>query len=641
MVRGDRRDPGHGERLYRAMIANSADAIALVDADGTIRFVTDSIERLTGFPPAELVGRHAFELVHPDDQMRVHQAFLEALARPNVPVSLEYRARHEDGSWRDREVIGVNRLDDPDVRAIIVNYRDTTARRRAEAALEESDRLHRSTFDEAPIGVAHTSVAGRFLRVNRWLCRLLAYSPDELTRLDFMTITHPDEVARDAEARRRLIAGEFDRYARENRYRRKDGRFVPVNLALSVHRNAQGDAVFFIAVVEDLTERKRLEQELRQAHKMEAIGRLAGGIAHDFNNLLTAIGGYADLALDQLRGDNAARVRTDVEEIRTACRSAASLTRQLLAFSRRQILQPQIVDLNVVVKRMHGLLRRLIGEHIEIAWRLAAPIDRVNVDAGQVEQVVLNLAINARDAMPGGGTVTIETANVVVDGGRHVVLAIGDTGAGIDEAIREHLFEPFYTTKEPGHGTGLGLATVYGIVKQSGGSISVCSERGRGTTFKVLLPSAMHERDSAEEPPEPPARLDGSETILLVEDQPEVRSVAREALTRHGYSVIAAADAGDALAAALRRPTIDLLLTDVVLPGMGGAELARRIQRDRAELPVLFMSGYTAGSIEQQKAVDPRLPLIQKPFDAQALLRKVRELLDHAPSDTTGERPDG
>ena len=623
------------------MIANSADAIALVDADGTIRFVTDSIERLTGFPPAELVGRHAFELVHPDDQMRVHQAFLEALARPNVPVSLEYRARHKDGSWRDREVIGVNRLDDPDVRAIIVNYRDTTARRRAEAALEESDRLHRSTFDEAPIGVAHTSVAGRFLRVNRWLCRLLAYSPDELTRLDFMTITHPDEVARDADARRRLIAGDFDRYARENRYRRKDGRFVPVNLALSVHRNAQGDAVFFIAVVEDLTERKRLEQELRQAHKMEAIGRLAGGIAHDFNNLLTAIGGYADLALDQLRGDNAARVRTDVEEIRTACRSAASLTRQLLAFSRRQILQPQIVDLNVVVKRMHGLLRRLIGEHIEIAWRLAAPIDRVNVDAGQVEQVVLNLAINARDAMPGGGTVTIETANVVVDGGRHVVLAIGDTGAGIDEAIREHLFEPFYTTKEPGHGTGLGLATVYGIVKQSGGSISVCSERGRGTTFKVLLPSAMHERDSAEEPPEPPARLDGSETILLVEDQPEVRSVAREALTRHGYSVIAAADAGDALTAALRQPTIDLLLTDVVLPGMGGAELARRIQRDRAELPVLFMSGYTAGSIEQQKAVDPRLPLIQKPFDAQALLRKVRELLDHAPSDTTGERPDG
>ena len=622
------------------MIANSADAIALVDADGTIRFVTDSIERLTGFPPAELVGRHAFELVHPDDQMRVHQAFLEALARPNVPVSLEYRARHKDGSWRDREVIGVNRLDDPDVRAIIVNYRDTTARRRAEAALEESDRLHRSTFDEAPIGVAHTSVAGRFLRVNRWLCRLLAYSPDELTRLDFMTITHPDEVAQDADARRRLIAGDFDRYARENRYRRKDGRFVPVNLALSVHRNAQGDAVFFIAVVEDLTERKRLEQELRQAHKMEAIGRLAGGIAHDFNNLLTAIGGYADLALDQLRGDNAARVRTDVEEIRTACRSAASLTRQLLAFSRRQILQPQIVDLNVVVKRMHGLLRRLIGEHIEIAWRLAAPIDRVNVDAGQVEQVVLNLAINARDAMPGGGTVTIETANVVVDGGRHVVLAIGDTGAGIDEAIREHLFEPFYTTKEPGHGTGLGLATVYGIVKQSGGSISVCSERGRGTTFKVLLPSAMHERDSAEEPPEPPARLDGSETILLVEDQPEVRSVAREALTRHGYSVIAAADAGDALTAALRQPTIDLLLTDVVLPGMGGAELARRIQRDRAELPVLFMSGYTAGSLEQQKAVDPRSPLIQKPFDAQALLRKVRELLDHSPSDTPGERPD-
>jgi len=633
----DRRELEQRERLYRGMVVNSTDPIALLDRDGTIRFVADSIERLTGFTPVDLVGRPAFEQVHPDDQPRVREALREALARPGVPVPLEYRARHRDGSWRDREVVGVNRLDDPDIGAIIVNYRDTTARRRAEAALEESDRLHRSTFNEAPIGVAHTSLTGRFLRVNRWLCQLLGYAPEELTGKEFVAITHPDEVEQDIQAMGRLIAGELDRYTREKRYRRKDGSFVLVNLAVSVHRSVQGEPVFFIAVIEDLTARKRLEQELRQAHKMEAVGRLAGGIAHDFNNLLTAIAGYADLALDQLTGDVLAAVRKDVEEIRSACRSAASLTRQLLAFSRRQILQPQIIDLNVVVTRMNGLLRRLIGEHIEIVWRLAAPIHRINVDAGQIEQVVLNLALNARDAMSDGGTLTIETANVPLDSGPHVMLAISDTGAGIDEAIREHLFEPFYTTKEPGHGTGLGLATVYGIVKQSGGSISVYSEPRRGTTFKVLLPSAVRVHDSPDACASSSELLRGNETILLVEDQSEVRSVARETLTRHGYTVIATASADEALAAAPSHPTIDLLLTDVVMPGMGGSELARRFRRDRAELPVLFMSGYPAGNIDQPGAPDRQSPLIQKPFAGQALLRKVRQVLDCAPSDLTGD----
>jgi PAS domain S-box-containing protein len=628
------------ERLYRAMLAHSADAIALLDGDGTIGFVTDSIERLTGFAAAELTGRNAFEQVHPDDRQRVYDAFLDARDHPGVPIAVEYRARHKDGSWRHREVIGVNRLDDPDIAAVIVNYHDTTARRRAEAALEENERLHRSTFDEAPIGIAQTSLSGRFLRVNRWLCRLLGYQPEELERTDFMAITHPDEVERDVEASRRLITGELDRYEREKRYRRKDGSFVLMKLAVSVHRNRHGNPVYFIAVIEEVTERKRLEQELRQAHKMEAIGRLAGGIAHDFNNLLTAIAGYADLAIDALKEPQDTPVRKDVEEIRAACRSAASLTRQLLVFSRRQILQPQIVDLNAVAKRMHGLLRRLIGEHIEIEWQLAATIDRLNVDAGQIEQVVLNLALNARDAMPGGGTLTIETANVVADTGPHVMLAISDTGAGIDETIREHLFEPFYTTKQPGHGTGLGLATVHGIVQQSGGSISVDSEPGRGTTFTVLLPSAVHTSESGEEAGVSPAPLGGTETILVVEDQPDVRSVARETLTRHGYAVIEAANAEEALAAALRHRTIDLLLTDVVMPGMGGTELARRFQRDRAGLPVLFMSGYTPGSIEQQGALDPQSLLIQKPFTAQELLRKVRELLDRTPSGMTGERPD-
>ena len=635
MTENERRDQKQRERLYRGIIANSNDPIALVDGDGTVRFVSDSIERLTGFTPAELVGHTVIGQVHPDDQPRFRDALHEALARPGVPVPLQYRGRHRDGSWRDREIVGVNRLHDPDIKAIIVNYRDTTARRRAEAALEESERVYRSTFDEAPIGVAHTSLTGKFLRVNEYLCQLLGYASQELTRLEFTAITHPDEIGRDVAALRALAANQMHRYTCEKRYRRKDGSFVLANLAVGVHRDRLGEASFFIAVIEDLTERKRLEQELREAHKMEAIGRLAGGIAHDFNNLLTAIDGYAGLALEQLTDDT---VRRDVEEIRCGCRSAASLTRQLLVFSRRQPLQPQIVDINVVARGMEGLLRRLIGEHIEIAWRLESPIDRVIVDTGQIEQVILNVALNGRDAMPGGGTLTIETANILADTGPHVMLAIGDTGTGIDETAREHLFEPFYTTKDPGQGTGLGLATVYAIVKQSGGSISIDSERGSGTTFKVLLPSAAASYDLPETPTPLAVSLDGTETILLVEDQPEVLSVAREALTRHGYTVVVATNADQALTVDLEYPNIDLLVTDLVMPGMSGTELARRFRRGRPGSRVLFMSGYVDGGVERHGAMPS--PLISKPFDAQALLFRVRELLDQARSIRAADPPD-
>lgn len=620
--------PRRLERVYQAIVACCADAIALVDREGAIQFVTDSIERLTGLTSASLIGTHALDHVHPDDRQRADDAFHEVLARPGVPIPFEYRVRHADGSWRHCDVIAVNQSDDPEVDAIILTYRDTTARWHAEAALLESERLHRSTFDQAPIGVAHTSLTGRFLRVNRCLCALLGYTAEELTSLDFKAITHPDDVQQDLEAMRRLIEGEVNRYTREKRYRRKDGSFVLVNLMVNVHRNPLGDAVFFVAVLEDLTERKRLEQGLRNAAKMEAIGRLAGGIAHDFNNLLTAIGGYAELAIDQLHSPRLAVVRKDVEEVRAACRIAASLTRQLLAFSRRQILQPQIVDLNLVLHRMQRLLPRLIGEHIEIVWRLSSPLDRVNVDAGQIEQVVLNLVLNGRDAMPHGGTLTIETANRLVENVPHVKLAIRDTGVGIGNGAREHLFEPFFTTKDVGYGTGLGLATVYGIVNQSGGGITVDSEQGRGTTFTVLLPSVSRVGEAADAPAAPAAIPGGTETILLLEDQAEVRSVVKQTLERHGYTVIAAANAGEALGAMQRGAAVHLLLADVVLPGMSGPEVARELRATSPEVPVLFMSGYAVGAGELEGPLERPSPLLEKPFSAEVLLRKVREQLD-------------
>ncbi len=474
--------------------------------------------------------------------------------------------------------MGVNRLDDPAVAAVVVNYRDTTAPKVAEAALLARERVYQATFDEALIGLAQTSLEGRFLLVNRHLCNLLGYTVEELRAIDFMTLSHPDEVAGDVEARNGLLAGAIDRYTREKRYRRKDGSFVWTNLTMSVHRHVSGDPNYFIAAIEDITERKRAEDEARQAHKMEAIGRLAGGIAHDFNNLLTAIVGYADLALKQLSADDP--VSRDIQEIRAAGKSAASLTRQVLAFGRKQMLQPEVLDLNMIVSRLNGLLTRLIGEQIRLEWRPARPLNRVRADPGQIEQVILNLALNARDAMPRGGTLSIETANVELDAayasehpgaaaGKHVMLAISDTGVGMDRAVQEHLFEPFYTTKELGKGTGLGLATVYGVVKQSGCSIFVYSEPGLGTTFKLFLQCADVAADVAGEQPDTARALDGHETILLVEDQREVRTVARTVLTRHGYTVLEASQGEEALQ--IERDyheRIHLLLTDVVMHAM-------------------------------------------------------------------------
>ena len=508
---------------YRAIVEMCADAIALIAADGHLLFVSGPIERLTGYRPDELIGADAFALVHSDDHRHVREAF-ERVLHASEPVRIEYRARHKDGSWRQRDVIGVNRLNDPALRAIVVNFRDTSESSAVEAELR--------------------------------------------------------------------------------------------------------------------SQRTDLEQKLAQTQKMEAVGRLAGGIAHDFNNLLTAIVGYAELAVSQM--DNYPSLQRDIEEIRAAGKSGASLTRQLLAFSRKQQPQPQIVDINAIVGRMTGLLRRLIGEHIELRSLPADGLGRVTADPGQIEQIIVNLAVNARDAMPSGGVLTIETANVHFDAtyiaehpdalsGPHVMLAIRDTGVGMDDAAREHLFEPFYTTKEPGQGTGLGLATVYGIVKQSGGSLSVDSESNRGTSFKVFLPRA--ESADAAVPPDPIIQdLRGTETILLVEDQAEVRGVVQQMLARHGYVVLAASNGADALHIAQAYPgRIDLLITDVVMPGIGGRDVAAQFLRERPDARELYMSGYTDDRVVQQGVIEHNVAFIQKPFTLSRLLQKIREVLDADP----------
>jgi two-component system cell cycle sensor histidine kinase/response regulator CckA len=383
------------------------------------------------------------------------------------------------------------------------------------------------------------------------------------------------------------------------------------------------------------------EARLRQVTKMEAVGRLAGGVAHDFNNLLTAILGYSNLVLEELGVDHPSR--PDVEQIQRAAESAASLTRQLLAFSRRQLLQPQVLDLNLVVLSMESLLRRLIGEHIELQTHLASDIWRIHADQGQIEQVLMNLAINARDAMRTGGRLGISTTNITVGdelvrnnrgllAGNYVRLEIRDNGAGMDESVLGHLFEPFFTTKKRGEGTGLGLATVYGIIKQSGGYIAVRSQPGAGSTFTIYLPQTLHENRTVGASDEKVKTTGGTETILLVEDQPEVRAIARLMLSRQGYTVLEADGGQEALALVTeRKEPIHLLLTDVIMPAIGGQDLARQLLPMRPNLRVLFASGYTDDALVQQGVLQPGADLIQKPFSREALLQKVRAVLDGPP----------
>ena len=396
------------------------------------------------------------------------------------------------------------------------------------------------------------------------------------------------------------------------------------------------DSVIWIG--RDISSRKVLEEQLRQSQKMEAIGQLAGGIAHDFNNLLTAINGFSDLSLRRLEPEDP--LRGNIEEVKKAGERAASLTRQLLAFSRKQVLQPKVFGLNSVISEVEKMLKRLIGEDIELRTVLDGDTGSVKADPGQIEQVIINLAVNARDAMPSGGRLTIETANVyidegyadmriAVDPGQYVMLSISDTGVGMDEHVQSHIFEPFFTSKEAGKGTGLGLSTVYGIVKQSDGNVQVYSEVGRGTTFKVYLPRVDETAQVYKRAPEVEENLQGKEIILLAEDEDIVRKLARQVLEMFGYQVLEAPNGGAALLICERhKDPIHLLITDVVMPEMSGPELTDRLVRLRPDLKVLYMSGYTDNAVIHQGVLDEGTNFIQKPFTPAALARTVREVLN-------------
>ncbi|MGO8704583.1 MAG: PAS domain S-box protein [Candidatus Brocadiia bacterium] len=520
---------------------------------------------------------------------------------------------------------------------------DITERKRAEEALRESEERFRTLFCEAPIGVAIDGPDGRFMDANDAYCSILGYSKEELLRMKVLAVLHPDDREAFLNAATNLVSGASSGYSAERRYVRKDGSELFGRITTRAVRGADGKFRYRIAMFEDITGRKRaeadraaLDEQLRQAQKMESVGRLAGGVAHDFNNILTGISGYTELALEQ--ADAASPLHEDLAEVLRLSKRAAELTRQLLAFSRRQTLEPKVLNINDMIADTAKMLKRVLGEDVDLHFAPAPDLGNVRADVIQIEQVLMNLAINARDAMPDGGKLTIETANVELDAayaaghvssvpGRYVLMAVSDTGHGMDAATQSHLFEPFFTTKDKSKGTGLGLATAYGIVKQHGGNIWVYSEAGKGATFKVYLPMVAEAAGAANPAAEAGVRS-GDETILIVEDEPTVRAIATRALKARGYVALTAGSAEEAEGLfSEHAERISLLLTDVVLPGINGPGLYERLRRRLPGLKVLYMSGHAGNAAVHQGVLDAGVAFMQKPFTLETIARKVRQVL--------------
>ena len=578
-------------------------------------------------------------LVKPEEPevfLRTIREVIQQVQRPPARVPIEAPQQEEVGYLKQYNEALIRKLEAKMQQLEQANReleRDITERKRAEEALRESEERFRRIVETAEEGIWMIDAANKTTFANKKMAEMLGYTLEAMMGVSLFDFMEEEEHAlaeRNVERRRQGISEEHD-----FKFRRRDGSPLWALLATSPVLDEAGRYAGALAMVTDITRRRQLQEQFLRAQKMEAVGRLAGGVAHDFNNLLTIITGYSQLLLENLAtGD---RLRGYAEAISTAGDRAAGLTRQLLAFSRQQVLAPRVLDLNVVVGNVSKMLRRLIGEDIDLVTVEGHGLGRVKADPGQLEQVIMNLAVNARDAMPNGGKLTIETANVELDeeySRRHypmtpgscVMLAISDTGCGMDAETQAHIFEPFFTTKETGKGTGLGLATVYGIVKQSGGYVWVYSEVEQGTTFKIYLPLVEEALEAAEV--KAVAAAGGSETVLLVEDEGEVRSLARRVLEEKGYRVLEAGNGEDALLVAEQhKGPIHLLLTDVVMPGMSGRELGERLTPLRRDMKILYMSGYTDDAILQHDVLGPDTAFLQKPFTPDAIARKLREVL--------------
>jgi two-component system, cell cycle sensor histidine kinase and response regulator CckA len=626
-----------------AILESALDCIMTLDHEGRILDFNPAAERVFGFTEEQAVGRTAAELMIPPELHDTHRASLKRTEM--VARRVETVALRADGSQIDID-LAMTRVPGSDPPVITAFVRDITEKKRAEAELRGTLSLLSATLESTADGLLVVDRDGRILSYNHRFAEMWKIPQSVLdARDDQQAIAAVLAQVRDPDA---FVAKVRDLYAQPEAesfdvIEFKDGRAFE---RYSRPQRIEGRSVGRVWSFRDITERRRAEAalreselQLRQSQKMDAIGRLAGGVAHDFNNLLTVILGYCEQMLDQIREGEP--MRHAAEEIRHAAERAAALTNQLLAFSRKQMTEPRQLDLNAVVGNTIRMLKRLIGEDITLAVDLDPRLGRVLADEGHMQQVVLNLAINARDAMPNGGRLSIATANAELDEafvqrhvpltpGRYVMLSVSDTGIGMDDETQARMFEPFFTTKDHGHGTGLGLSTVYGIVKQSGGYIWVYSEPGKGSSFKVYLPRLGSLEEVEVVTPAPPvAAAHGNETVLLVEDEAMVRGMVRDMLVERGYEVLTAGTGEEALEVAGRhKGDIHVMVTDVVMPGMGGPDLARRLAPAHPDMRVLFISGYTDDAVLRHGVRDGSAAFLQKPFTLEGLARKVREVLD-------------
>ena len=629
------------EERYRLLVESATDGIYRIDPRGIFTYANPIASRVLGMGEGSIVGRTYLDFVRPDFRMEGIELYRRQI-KQQIPVTYwEFPALRADG----RDVwVGQNvqiEVRDGRVVALLAVARDITARRAAEDALRESEERHRFLAEHSQDMLARMSLDGRFLYVSPVCRSLLGMDPEALVGRSMADLCDAGDAERLQAVQCRLI-GHHGVETTTFRVQRDDGKDVWLETThQAIVDDDTGAVQGFLAVSRNVTERRRLEEDLRHVQKMEAVGQLAGGVAHDFNNLLTAIRGFSDVLFQSIRADDPRRA--DVLEICKATDRAATLTRQLLAFSRRQVMRPEALSLNTVVTDLARILQRLLGESIAVTTRLEPDLAIVCVDPGQMEQVLLNLALNARDAIgQAGGTLTIETANVEFAAGadaRHApgayaVLRVIDTGSGMTPEVRERLFEPFFTTKEMGRGTGLGLSMVYGIVTQSGGFITVDSAPGQGATIAIHLPSTPGASQAARPAP-PRSRVvrGGTGTILIAEDSEGVRALAERILRDEGYTVLTARDGIEALDVARHHAgDIDLLLTDVMMPRMNGGELARAFAAERPEAVIALMSGYVDEEALRHTLDDPEAPILQKPFSALTLLERIRSLLLRAPA---------
>jgi two-component system cell cycle sensor histidine kinase/response regulator CckA len=628
-----------------ATLRSIGDAVVASDTRGVITFINPAAEQVTGWRSDDATGRPLTDIFR-----IINEATREAIDNPADKVlrdgAVVGLANHTLLLTRDGREVPIDDsgapIQDPSgkINGVVLVFRDVSARRQAERDLEESEKRYRLLFENNPQPMwVYEQQTLRFLAVNNAAVQNYGYTRAQFLGMTLRDIRPKEDIPKLLEVT--AVPATSLRTEGAWRHQKKDGTVITVEI--TEHPLTFDNREACLVLASDITERKSLEQQFHQAQKLDSVGRLAGGVAHDFNNLLTVINGYCEMLLSDVSEESPLHER--LKEIRSAGDRAASLTQQLLAFSRRQIVQPTVVNLNLVVGEIQKMLRRLIGEDIDFISKLSPDLWNITADAGQLQQVIMNLVVNARDAMPNGGTLMIETSNITFDEnyasthaatrpGPHVMLAVSDTGCGMTPEVKERLFEPFFTTKPTGAGTGLGLATVYGMVKQSGGWIWVYTELGRGTTFKVYFPRA----DSPLTQPEPLLHGDshGSESILVVEDQTEVRNLAVTALRKCGYVVHSAANGAEAISFSRQfKGILHLLLTDVIMPGMNGREVADELRKERPTLVILFMSGYTENAIAHRGVLDAGIDYLQKPFTPEILTARVRQVLGRSSKNST------